>query len=372
MKTVVIAYGEESGFHSKLLTHTALAFRATGFFPVLYPLRAGYTHWRRLFAFCRERGAHLHLSRLLDPHAVVTEGLNTSPRDMHPTISALHFGVAELYRKPEYVRWFCAFVGHSACTRCVVMSIDPQSAERAAHGLIPAAAGQWPRLSFIGEPPYDEQYPFTTYTKLDARNILRLPVAEPLPPMVLYYGTYWFSKGADLLLEAARRLPDVSFCLVGDQSKSSLDRPVGEMSPPANVTIVDRWVSDQDQALWFAACDVVALPYRRHYEHDTSGVFNLAMLARRPVVAPGIEPFRSVAAEYPEAVTLFEPGNVGDLATAIDEQLQSLDVARTADRYLAWCGRWGELARVIIRDLVQPEGLVAYPGLAHRPGTSHL
>jgi glycosyltransferase involved in cell wall biosynthesis len=165
-------------------------------------------------------------------------------------------------------------------------------------------------LVITDEPPYETPDFYRQISRREARETLGISPAERV---VLYFGTYFFSKGADLLLEAAKFLPHVTFYMVGDTKLGSFDYNIQEKYPLPNVKWVNGYVTETDARNYFRACDVVALPYRHFYEHDTSGVLNQAMLAERPVLVPNISPFKDVITEF----------NVGNMH--ICEQSHSID-----------------------------------------------
>jgi glycosyltransferase involved in cell wall biosynthesis len=146
-----------------------------------------------------------------------------------------------------------------------------------------------------------------------ARETLNIPQDKKIAQ---YFGTYWYSKGCDLLLEVAKSLPEIDFYMVGDTKLGSFDYDIKESAQNGNVYWVDEYVSEEKARDYFRACDIVVMPYRKFYEHDPSGVFVKAMLAERPVVAPMIQPFKDIAYKY-DVGLFYKCEDMSDLRGAI-------------------------------------------------------
>lgn len=150
------------------------------------------------------------------------------------------------------------------------------------------------------EPPYPGETKefYREISQTEAREKLKIPHEWKIG---LYFGTYWYSKGADLLLEETQKLtnPNLKIFFVGDTKLSSLDVPVKKI--PRNkkcCVFVDRYVSEEEARDYFRAADFIVLPYRKLYEWDTSGIFTKAMLAERPVLVPYFQPFSGLLKKY--------------------------------------------------------------------------
>jgi glycosyltransferase involved in cell wall biosynthesis len=130
--------------------------------------------------------------------------------------------------------------------------------------------------------------------RADARK--RLAIDGPL---VLFLGLIRPYKGIDVLFEAAPRIvagTGARIALVGEvfpDSREEVERlmrlPIAE-----NVTLVDRYVTEEEMDLWLAACDVVVCPYRKN---SGSGIAARAIAAHRPVVASKLSGFLSFVSD---------------------------------------------------------------------------
>ena len=142
-------------------------------------------------------------------------------------------------------------------------------------------------------------------------------------PLVLFLGLVRAYKGVDVLLDAAPEIVRGSgarIAIVGEVFPDSRDLTRRREASPVAERILwkDEYVPEEEMALWLAACDVVALPYRRI---SASAIAARAVAARRPIAA-------SAAGGLREAVVpgvtgeLFEPGDAAGLARAVKRILE--------------------------------------------------
>lgn len=151
------------------------------------------------------------------------------------------------------------------------------------------------KVAFLHDPVYDPD--FATIEKKEAREKLNLPGDGTI---FLFFGSFFYSKAPDILAQAAgllRRDPGFHFVFAG--STASLPDFVDRSLFAAdNITMVDRFVEEQEEILYYSACDYVVMPYRRFYEFGSSAVLVQASLARRPVIMADIFPFADSVREY--------------------------------------------------------------------------
>jgi glycosyltransferase involved in cell wall biosynthesis len=116
-----------------------------------------------------------------------------------------------------------------------------------------------------------------------ARATLALP---PERSVFLFYGTGARRKGLHLAVEAMTRLPPHSpaFLLcAGDQRPTGATATaLAQLVEQGRARLIDRYVTEAEEKLCFAASDAVLLPYLDHF--GTSGVLSRAMAAARPVI----------------------------------------------------------------------------------------
>jgi len=144
-----------------------------------------------------------------------------------------------------------------------------------------------------------------------ARARLGVPADVPL---FLFSGFLRPYKGWDVLLEAfaaARRgVPEAQLVLAGEAWGAARDVPA---RAPAGVRLELRYLSEDERALWFAACDAVVCPYR----HATgSGIAADALAFSRPVIGSAVDGLAGIVEEGRSGL-LVPPGDAGALAAAM-------------------------------------------------------
>jgi glycosyltransferase involved in cell wall biosynthesis len=149
----------------------------------------------------------------------------------------------------------------------------------------------------------------------EARRQLGLESGEPL---VLFLGLVRPYKGVDLLLDAAPgivRETGARIAIVGEVFPDARDLARRARSSAVRERILwkDEYVSEEEMGRWLAACDVVALPYRKI---SGSGIAARAIAAGRPMAAP---PVGGLAEVVLEGITgeQHAPGDAASLAAAV-------------------------------------------------------
>jgi glycosyltransferase involved in cell wall biosynthesis len=158
-------------------------------------------------------------------------------------------------------------------------------------------------------------------------------------------------KNLDLAIRALRKVPD-AFLVIAGIPQSSQERPfkfyrelAAEQGVAGRVWFYEGFVPDSELGDYFNASDFVLLCYSAAF-HSQSGVLNLAVSARKPVLAS--------AAPSPlvEAVIRFKLGVVQppDTEAGIIEGMRSLIRQQPEprwDEYEAFAA-WGENARIVL------------------------
>jgi glycosyltransferase involved in cell wall biosynthesis len=145
-------------------------------------------------------------------------------------------------------------------------------------------------------------------------------VPEPRTPggprRLLFFGTIRPYKGLEDLIEAFATLPgDYHLTVVGETWEGwTLPAGLIAASPAAaRIEFVNRYVTDAEVDAYFAAADLVVLPYRRS---SASGPLHIAMSHGLPVVVTAVGGLVEAAEEYSGA--RFAPaGEPAALAAAI-------------------------------------------------------
>jgi glycosyltransferase involved in cell wall biosynthesis len=108
--------------------------------------------------------------------------------------------------------------------------------------------------------------------------------------LILFFGLLRKFKGVRYLIEGFELLPEdlrkrSRLCIVGEawEDQESVQR--AKDSPDRDrITVVDRYITDEEVALFYSAADVFAGPYTRE-AHDPCAVCHIAMAYGLPVVA---------------------------------------------------------------------------------------
>jgi glycosyltransferase involved in cell wall biosynthesis len=146
---------------------------------------------------------------------------------------------------------------------------------------------------------------------------------------LLFFGTIRPYKGLEDLVEAFEQLPDGYHLTVVGETWEGWTLPASMIaeSPVADrITLVNRYVADAEVDRFFAAADVVVLPYRRS---SASGPLHIAMSHGLPVVVTSVGGLVEAAEEYSGTVFVRE-ASPGALVAGI-ERAAGLAGRRHAD-----------------------------------------
>lgn len=170
-------------------------------------------------------------------------------------------------------------------------------------------------------------------------------------PVLLFFGFVREYKGLRYLLEALPSVletsPDAQLSVVGefwDDKQPYIDL-INRLGIMDHVTIVDEYVPDDSVQQYFAAADLVVLPY---VSATQSAIIQLAFGAGKPVVTTNVGGLPDVV-EDGETGLLVEPRNPEALAAAIVEALQTDTLARLTANVSRAAREfsWDRLTRII-------------------------
>jgi len=193
--------------------------------------------------------------------------------------------------------------------------------------------------AFVGEsaPPSDE-----------ARAGLGLAGKKVL----LFFGYVRPYKGLDTLLQAMNRLsPDEGYHLlvVGEfyEDRSKYREALDRLEQRGQLTLIDRYVANEELPGYFAAADLVMVPY---LSATQSGIVQMAYAFGKPVVATRV-------GGLPEAVLDGETGflvpaaDAGAIAAAVQGFFEAGDRQRFERRIAAESGRysWDRMVETVER-----------------------
>lgn len=148
---------------------------------------------------------------------------------------------------------------------------------------------------------------------------------EPSAKVVLFFGQIKHSKGLDILIEAlpqlAQEIPEVALLIAGRPWKTDFahyDGLIDHLKVRAHCRLRIGFIPDEEVAGYYAAADLVALPYRRIYQ---SGVLLMAMSYGRPAVVSDLPGMCEMITDG-ENGYVFENGSKDELAKVLISALR--------------------------------------------------
>jgi glycosyltransferase involved in cell wall biosynthesis len=195
--------------------------------------------------------------------------------------------------------------------------------------------------------------------KETARRKLEIELSAKV---VLFFGQIKDTKGLDLLIEAlpavADEVPEVLLLIAGRPWKTSFS-PFDELIDKLNVRARCRlhigFVPNDKVADFYAAADLMALPYRRIYQ---SGVLLMAMTYARPVVVSDLAGMVEIVSDGVNGY-VFRQESKDDLAKVLIRALQDeaggLLLSERALDYIREHHNWDKIGRstaALYRDVL--------------------
>jgi glycosyltransferase involved in cell wall biosynthesis len=163
-------------------------------------------------------------------------------------------------------------------------------------------------------PAYEQFNPGQRIDRSEARRGLGIRGTKVL----LFFGLIRAYKGVRTLLTAFAQLvddPELELVVAGEcyEPEEGYRRLIEELGIGPRVRFVNRFIPNEEVASYFAACDLVVLPY---HTASQSGVVQIAYAMERPVVATRVGGLPEVVFEG-ETGLLVPPGDAAALAGAV-------------------------------------------------------
>ena len=181
----------------------------------------------------------------------------------------------------------------------------------------------------------------------EARDKLRISKDKLV---MLFFGFVRRYKGLDLLIEAMPKVcksVDAELLIVGEfwDKRIEYERMIERASLQQNVRIIDRYVPDNEVALYFTAADIVILPYR---EATQSGVVQIAYAFHKPVITTDVGGLPEVVQDGRTGyvVPSEDPDAIADAVLRFGRERASVDFAGNIDAMKVLFS-WGVIARSI-------------------------
>ncbi len=166
-------------------------------------------------------------------------------------------------------------------------------------------------------PTYSEFANYETYTSEKSRETLAIPDERKV---ILFFGLIRGYKGLHVLIDAMQkvvaRLP-CHLVIAGefyDDSQPYLDRILAK-NLDDYVTLVDRYIPNEELAMYFSGAEVVVLPY---LSATQSGIVQVAFGFETPVITTNVGGLPE-AVDHGRTGLVVEPDDAGALADAIVE-----------------------------------------------------
>jgi len=215
-------------------------------------------------------------------------------------------------------------------------------------------------LSFMENPEYVKTvhptynaFKLSNLSKEEARAILNIRNDEKI---LLFFGFIREYKGLRTIIKAmpyiTSLLPGCRLMIVGDfqssQSKAEYVDLIEKSGCVENITLIDGYIPDNEVEKYFAACDVVVLPYDSATQ---SGIAQIAYGFEKPVIATDVGGLGEVVIDGKTGF-LVPPADPEKLALAVgrffasanDESFTEfvINIRKEADRY-----SWNKMVEII-------------------------
>jgi glycosyltransferase involved in cell wall biosynthesis len=172
------------------------------------------------------------------------------------------------------------------------------------------------KVAIIPHGLYDQ---YASFDQKEARK--RLGIEEEY--VILFFGLLRKFKGVRYLIEGFELLPEdlrkrSRLCIVGEAWEDQESVQQAGSSPDCKqITVVDRYITDEEVALFYSASDVFAGPYTSQ-AHDPCAVCHIAMAYGLPVVASKTGGMIESLGSY-AGVFFVQPENPEAIAEALEK-----------------------------------------------------
>ena len=177
----------------------------------------------------------------------------------------------------------------------------------------------------VETPIYEKRFHplYTAFPDKIEKNTAQKILGLKTENIILYFGIIRKYKGFDTLLKAISELKDkrtdfhllaAGECYGSDEKYTKL---ISDLDISDYITWHNRYVPDEDVAMYFSAADVVALPYR---SASQSGITQIAYYYNIPVIVTNVGGLPEIVDEGKSGI-IINPENSSELAAVLDKQL---------------------------------------------------
>ncbi|MBD3180538.1 MAG: glycosyltransferase [Candidatus Latescibacteria bacterium] len=197
---------------------------------------------------------------------------------------------------------------------------------------------------------------FRTEGDSTSRERAREKLGITSPNLLLFFGYIRPYKGLKYLLRAMRRIVgkiDAHLLVVGEfyDDSGPYRKLIREEGIQERVTLVDRYVDNEEVEIFFAASDLVVLPY---ISATQSGIAQIALAFDRPVVVTGVGGLPEVVSEGRTGFVV-PPADSGEIASAVVRFFEEGWAERMAPHFekekerFSWGGMADEIEKLYLR-----------------------
>lgn len=157
--------------------------------------------------------------------------------------------------------------------------------------------------------------------------------------VLLFFGFVRQYKGLDRLLSAmpeiARRHPDAQLYVVGEffggeKKKQPYLQQIEQGGVKEKITIVDRYVPNDEVALWFSAADLLVQPY---HSATNSGIVQIAYNFATPLIVTNVGSLGEVVVDGATGLVIDDPSPNG-IANAVDRMYHGQTIQQFSQNIL--------------------------------------
>lgn len=171
--------------------------------------------------------------------------------------------------------------------------------------------------SYVATPhPTYNAFKMKDLSKEEARNLLQIQEKEKV---MLFFGFVREYKGLKHLLEAMKeitnRMQDIQLWIVGDfgSDRETYMNQIHSLELEDNIKIVEGYIADSEVEKYFAACNLVVLPY---ISATQSGIVQIAYGFQKPVLVTDVGGLPDVVTHQRTGYVV-EPGAASAIADAV-------------------------------------------------------
>jgi glycosyltransferase involved in cell wall biosynthesis len=185
------------------------------------------------------------------------------------------------------------------------------------------------QIIFASDPIYEDPLSYKKTEYETERESLGIRVDTKV---ILFFGSMFYGKGIDIVIEALQYLPVNYLLLVASNSKTLNFSVENNLFDDSRILHLDRFIEESEVPSLFKLSNLVVLPYRDSYKDGTSGVLVQAALAGKQICVPNFAPFSEIVNRF-DVGGIFDSENPVSLAEAI---IRTVELEGVHDPTIGW------------------------------------